>query len=159
MRSEQKLVMMSAGAGGNVLNITQMACNVGQMTLWAKRIGIGFSNRTLSFFKEHDLSPKARGFIYNSFLDGLEPHEFFFGAITGRDSLMDTALRTPKSGYLYRRLANALQDIKVEYDHTVRGASGNIVQFHYGDDDLDVAKTEKGTIDVRRIVEEVKIDR
>src|SRR3989344_3487695 len=63
-------VMMSAGAGGNVLNITQMACNVGQMTLWAKRIGIGFSNRTLSFFKEHDLSPKARGFIYNSFLDG-----------------------------------------------------------------------------------------
>ena len=133
-------VMMSAGAGGNVLNITQMACNVGQMTLWAKRIGIGFSNRTLSFFKEHDLSPKARGFIYNSFLDGLEPHEFFFGAITGRDSLMDTALRTPKSGYLYRRLANALQDIKVEYDGTVRDGARKIIQFKYGEDGKDVSK-------------------
>jgi len=82
-------VMMNSGAGGNVLNITQMACCVGQQALWGKRIGIGYTNRTLSFFKEGDLSPKARGFIYSSFLKGLEPYEFFFGAITGRDSLMD----------------------------------------------------------------------
>jgi len=136
-------VMMSAGAGGNVLNITQMACCVGQQALWAKRIGIGFSNRTLSFFKEHDLSPKARGFIYNSFLSGLEPYEFFFGAITGRDALMDTALRTPKSGYLYRRLANALQDIRIEYDKTVRDGSGKIIQFKYGNDGKDVSRLHK----------------
>jgi len=135
--------MISAGAGGNVLNITQMACCVGQQALWSKRIGIGFSNRTLSFFKEGDLSPKARGFIYNSFLNGLEPTEFFFGAMTGRDSLMDTALRTPKSGYLYRRLANALQDIKIEYDGTVRDGSRKIIQFKYGDDNKDVSKLHK----------------
>ena len=132
-------VMINSGAGGNILNITQMACCVGQQALWAKRIGIGFSNRTLSFFKEMDLSPKSRGFIYNSFLTGLEPYEFFFGAITGRDALMDTALRTPKSGYLYRRLANALQDIKVEYDATVRDGSSKIIQFRYGDDGKDVS--------------------
>jgi len=136
-------VMMSSGAGGNVFNITQMACCVGQQALWAKRIDIGFSNRTLSFFKEHDLSPKARGFIYNSFLKGLEPEEFFFGAMTGRDSLMDTALRTPKSGYLYRRLANALQDIRIEYDKTVREGSGKIIQFRYGDDGKDVSALHK----------------
>ena len=136
-------VMMNSGAGGNVLNISQMACVVGQQSLWAKRIGIGYSNRTLSFFKEHDLSPKARGFIYNSFLGGLEPYEFFFGAMTGRDSLMDTALRTPKSGYLYRRLANALQDIRIEYDRTVRDGAGRIVQFTYGEDGKDVSKLHK----------------
>src|SRR3989344_2942901 len=107
--------MIASGAGGNIVNITQMACGVGQQALWAKRIDIGYTNRTLSFFKQHDLSPKAKGFIYSSFIKGLRPYEFFFGAITGRDSLMDTALRTPKSGYLYRRLANALQDIRVEY--------------------------------------------
>jgi len=137
-------IMMDAGAGGNILNITQMACNVGQMALWGERIKIGFNNRTLSFFKEHDLSPKARGFIYNSFLDGVEPDEFFFGAITGRDALMDTALRTPKSGYLYRRLANALQDIKVEYDRTVRDGSEKIIQFKYGGDGKDVSELHKG---------------
>ncbi len=137
-------VMINSGAGGNVLNITQMACCVGQQALWAKRIGIGYTNRTLSFFQENDLSPKARGFIYSSFLKGLEPHEFFFGAITGRDALMDTALRTPKSGYLYRRLANALQDIRVEYDSTIREGSGNIIQFKYGEDGKDVSELHRG---------------
>jgi len=132
-------IMILSGAGGNILNITQIACSVGQQALWAKRIGIGYTNRTLSMFKEHDLSPKARGFIYSSYLKGLEPYEFFFGSMTGRDAMMDTALRTPKSGYLYRRLANALQDLKVEYDETVRDASENIVQFKYGDDGLDVS--------------------
>jgi len=135
--------MISAGAGGNVLNITQMACCVGQQALWSKRIEIGFSNRTLSFFKEGDLSPRARGFIYNSFSNGLDPAEFFFGAMTGRDSLMDTALRTPKSGYLYRRLANALQDIKIEYDETVRDGSKKIIQFKYGDDNKDISQLHK----------------
>jgi DNA-directed RNA polymerase subunit A' len=135
--------MIDSGSGGSVLNITQMACCVGQQALWAKRIGIGFSNRTLSFFKEHDLSPKARGFIYSSFLGGLQPYEFFFGAITGRDALMDTALRTPRSGYLYRRLANALQDIRIEYDKTVRDGAGRIIQYKYGEDGKDVASLHK----------------
>ncbi len=137
-------IMMGAGAGGNILNITQMACFVGPQALWGERISIGFNNRTMSFFKEGDLSPRARGFIYNSFLDGLEATEFFFGAITGRDSLMDTALRTPKSGYLYRRLANALQDIRIEYDKTVRDGAGRIIQFKYGDDGKDVSGLHKG---------------
>jgi len=136
-------IMIRSGAGGNILNVTQIACSVGQQALWAKRISLGYTNRTLSFFKEHDLSPKARGFIYSSYLKGLEPYEFFFGSMTGRDALMDTALRTPKSGYLYRRLANALQDLKSEYDETVRDASENIVQFKYGNDGLDVSNLHK----------------
>ncbi|MFH1359078.1 MAG: DNA-directed RNA polymerase subunit A' [archaeon] len=144
-KSSSVSTMIDSGSGGSVLNITQMACCVGQQALWAKRIGIGYSNRTLSFFKEHDLSPKARGFIYSSFLGGLQPYEFFFGAITGRDALMDTALRTPRSGYLYRRLANALQDIRVEYDKTVRDGSGRIIQFKYGEDGKDVSGLHKDT--------------
>ncbi len=135
--------MIISGAGGNILNITQIACSVGQQALWAKRISLGYTNRTLSFFKEHDLSPRAKGFIYSPYLKGLEPHEFFFGSMTGRDALMDTALRTPKSGYLFRRLANALQDLKVEYDETVRDASENIVQYKYGDDGMSVSGLHK----------------
>lgn len=132
--------MIKSGGGGNILNITQMASCVGQQALWGRRIDIGYNNRTLSFFKQGDLSPKARGFIKSSFIKGLRPDEFFFGAITGRDSLMDTALRTPKSGYLYRRLANALQDLKVEYDGTIRDSNNNVIQFKYGDDGIDVSK-------------------
>jgi DNA-directed RNA polymerase subunit A' len=132
-----------------------MAACVGQQALRGKRIEKGYSDRTLSLFKKKDLSPKARGFIENGYKSGLDPVEFFFGAMTGRDSLMDTALRTPKSGYLYRRLANALQDLKIEYDGTVRDAYKTIIQFGYGDDGLDVSKTENGVINVEKIVKNV----
>jgi DNA-directed RNA polymerase subunit A' len=135
--------MISSKAGGSMLNITQIACSVGQQVLGGKRIQFGYTDRTLSVFEKGDLSPKAGGFIYNSFMNGLRPEEFFFGAMTGRDGLMDTALRTPKSGYLYRRLANALQDLIMAYDGTVRDASNNIVQFVYGLDGLDVSAIHK----------------
>ena len=136
--------MIRSGGGGNMLNITQMACCVGQQDLEGKRIDIGFNDRTLSFFKRGDLSPKAKGFIRSAFMKGLRPEEFFFQAITGRSSLMDTALRTPKSGYLYRRLANALQDLRREYDGTIRDSNNNIVQFIYGDDGMDVSQLHIG---------------
>ena len=132
--------MIIPGAAGSLLNITQIGCCVGQQALAGRRIGFGYSGRTLSFFKRGDLRPEARGFIRSSFFKGLTSSEFFFGAITGRDSLMDTALRTPKSGYLYRRLVYALQDLKVEYDNTVRDASERIAEFLYGDDGKDVSK-------------------
>ncbi len=132
--------MIMSGGGGNILNITQMASCVGQQSMWGRRIDLGYNGRTLSFFKKGDLSPHARGFIRSPFIRGLRPDEFFFGSITGRDSLMDTALRTPKSGYLYRRLANALQDLRVEYDGTIRDSNNNVIQYKYGDDGLDVSK-------------------
>ena len=131
--------MITSGAKGSILNITQIGCCVGQQSLWNQRINFGYNDRTLSFFKKNDLGAESHGFIKNSFFEGLKPSEFFFGAITGRDSLMDTALRTPKSGYLYRRLVSALQDLKVEYDNTVRDASGNIIQFAYGGDGIEVS--------------------
>jgi DNA-directed RNA polymerase subunit A' len=148
-------IMSDSGARGKLLNLAQMAAVFGQNALQGKRISKGYRGRTLSSFKKGDLSPNARGFTRSSFKKGLKPFEFFFGAITGRDSLMDTALRTPKSGYLYRRLANAMQDLRVEYDNTVRDASGKIIQFSYGEDGIDVAKSESGTINIPRIIDEV----
>ena len=152
-RKAHTLIMTESGARGNIINLAQMAAVVGQQALRGKRIERGYFGRTLSCFKKGDLSPSARGFIRNGFKSGLNPKEFFFGAMTGRDSLMDTALRTPKSGYLYRRLANAMQDLRVEYDGTVRDASGRIVQFEYGEDGIDVSKSENGIINVKRIID------
>jgi len=151
-KDSHTMVMAMSGARGNLLNLAQMAACVGQQAMRGKRIEQGFDDRTLSFFNKNDLSPDARGFISNGFKNGLTPAEFFFGAMTGRDSLMDTALRTPKSGYLYRRLANAMQDLKVNYDGTVRDASNKIIQFDYGEDGIDVSKSEKGSINVKRII-------
>jgi DNA-directed RNA polymerase subunit A' len=151
------MIMVRSGARGNLINVAQMTACVGQQAFRGGRIKNGYKGRTLSCFKRGDLGPEARGFIRNGFKSGLKPHEMFFMAMTGRDSLMDTALRTPKSGYLYRRLANAMQDLKVEYDGTVRDASGKIVQFNYGEDNLDVSRTEGGRLNVKKIVENLNL--
>ncbi|MBU1204009.1 MAG: DNA-directed RNA polymerase subunit A' [Nanoarchaeota archaeon] len=149
------LLMARSGAQGSFLNLAQMSALVGQQSLGGGRIRDGYTKRTLSLFKRGDLLPDSRGFIRSSYKKGLNPYEYFFHSMTGRDSLMDTALRTPKSGYLYRRLANALQDLKVEYDGTVRDSNKRVIQFIYGGDGIDVSKSEGGTIDVKRIVKEV----
>ncbi|MAG47511.1 DNA-directed RNA polymerase subunit A' [archaeon] len=155
--SENSTVLMArSGAKGNLLNLSQMSACVGQQALGGGRVKNGYKSRTLPVFEKDDLSPISKGFVARGYKNGLKPVEYFFHAMTGRDSLMDTALRTPKSGYLYRRLANALQDLKIEYDHTVRDANKKIVQFKYGDDGVDVSKSEGGIINIKRIVEEVK---
>ncbi len=154
-KTKNTLIMSLSGARGNIINLAQMAAVVGQQALRGKRIEKGYKERTLSCFRKGDLRPAARGFIREGFRQGLNPYEFFFMAMTGRDSLMDTALRTPKSGYLYRRLANAMQDLRVEYDHTVRNASKKIVQFTYGEDGIDVSKSEGGKINIKRIIDSV----
>ena len=147
--------MSESGARGNPINLAQMAACVGQQAMRGGRISKGYQSRTLPHFKKRDLGVDAHGFVRTGYKKGMHPHEFFFTAMTGRDSLMDTALRTPKSGYLYRRLANALQDLKVEYDETVRDASGKIIQFKYGEDSVDVARSEHGKVNVKRIIYDV----
>lgn len=149
-------VMILSGARGSITSLIQMSACVGQQAMRGKRIEKGYRGRTLSCFKAGDLSPEAHGFIIHGFKHGINPKEFFFHAITGRDALMDTALRTPKSGYLYRRLANAMQDLRVEYDGTVRDANGRIIQFAYGEDGIDVARSENGKIDVKRIMDSME---
>jgi DNA-directed RNA polymerase subunit A' len=152
-------MMIDSGARGNTINMAQMSGCVGQQDLRGQRISFGYSDRTLSYFKKNDLSYRPRGFIKSNFTNGLDPDEFFFLAITGRDSLMDKGLTTPTSGYLYRRMANSFQDIKVEKDSTVRDSAGNIIQFDFGDDGLDVSKTEGGKINVSSIIDEVLLNK
>jgi len=149
------IVMARSGARGSLLNLAQIAACIGQQAFRGRRINQGFLNRTLSAFKPKDLGAQSHGFIRDGYKVGTGPHEFFFGAMTGRDSLMDTALRTPKSGYLYRRLSNAMQDLKIEYDYTVRDASGKIVQFSYGEDGIDVSRSVGGEIDVKKVIKMV----
>ena len=57
---------------------------------------------------------------------------------------------------MQRRLINALQDLRVEYDGTVRTPHGAIVQFLYGEDGIDPARSDHGkAVDTDRIIERV----
>ncbi|MCD4759481.1 DNA-directed RNA polymerase subunit A' [archaeon] len=150
------IIMANSGAKGNLLNVAMMSSCVGQQAIRGKRVKGKMHGRALSIFKKNDLSPEAHGFIEKGYKKGMSPHEYYFGAMTGRDALMDVALRTPKSGYLYRRLANALQDLRIEYDSTVRDAEKSIVQFKYGEDGIDISKSDGGKINVKKIIKQIQ---
>ncbi len=150
------IVMARTGARGNPVNLTQMAALLGQQTVRGKRITRGFTNRTLPHFKPGDLGPEARGFVAHGFAEGLTPIEMFFHAAAGREGLVDTAVRTSQSGYMQRRLINALQDLRVEYDGTVRMPTGEIIQFKYGEDGVDPMKSDHGkAVKIERVIEKV----
>ncbi|GGL67953.1 DNA-directed RNA polymerase subunit A' [Halocalculus aciditolerans] len=152
------VVMANSGARGSLLNLTQMAGCVGQQAVRGERINRGYENRTLSHFEENDLSSEAHGFVENSYTSGLTPKEFFFHAMGGREGLVDTAVRTSKSGYLQRRLINALSELETQYDGTVRDTSDTIVQFEFGEDGTSpvrVSSSEETEIDVDHIADRV----
>jgi DNA-directed RNA polymerase subunit A' len=138
------VIMTKSGARGNILNLGQMSAVVGQQAIRGERINRGYSQRTLPHFKVNDLSPRARGFVESSYRKGLNPSEFFFHSMGGREGLVDTAVRTSTSGYMQRRLVNALQDMVIENDGTVRNSDKNIIQFSYGDDSIDPMHTDHG---------------
>jgi len=76
----------------------------------------------------------------------------------GREGLVDTAVRTQQSGYMQRRLINALEHLRVEYDQTVRDSRGNIIQVRYGEDGVDTAKSDHGkAVNIDRLVERVRL--
>ncbi|MBS1262963.1 MAG: DNA-directed RNA polymerase subunit A' [Methanonatronarchaeales archaeon] len=150
------VIMAVSGARGSMLNLTQMAASVGQQSVRGERITRGYRERTLPHFERGDLGTAAKGFVQSSYKDGLTPTEFFFHAMGGREGLVDTAVRTAQSGYMQRRLINALQDLNVKEDGTVRDTRDTIVQMIYGDDGIDPSKSDYGeAVDVERIAERV----
>ncbi|MDD2439394.1 MAG: DNA-directed RNA polymerase subunit A' [Methanosarcinaceae archaeon] len=150
------VIMARSGARGSILNLTQMAACVGQQSVRGERIHRGYAGRTLPHFAKGDLGSEAHGFVKTSYKEGLDPTEYFFHAIGGREGLVDTAVRTSQSGYLQRRLVNALQDLEAHYDLTVRDTRGVVVQFKFGEDGINPTKSDFSKPEaIQRIIRDV----
>ena len=119
-----------------------MVAGVGQQMIGGARVADGFQDRTLPHFPKAARQPAAKGFVRNSFFSGLTPPEFIFHAMSGREGLVDTAVKTAETGYMSRRLMKSLEDLSAQYDDTVRNGSSTIVQFQFGDDRLDPVDME-----------------
>jgi len=141
-KNNRFVIMVNAGSKGQDLNISQMISCIGQQNVDGKRIPYGFENRTLPHFSKFDDSPLARGFVESSYIKGLSPQELFFHAVSGRIGLIDTAVKTSTTGYIQRKLIKALEDLMVDYGFTVRTNKKKIIQFSYGDDNIDTIKVE-----------------
>jgi DNA-directed RNA polymerase III subunit RPC1 len=136
------VIMAKCGSKGSMINVSQMTAGVGQQMISQKRVENGFQDRTLPHFPKGARDPSSKGFVSNSFFSGLAPTEFFFHAMSGREGLVDTAVKTAETGYMSRRLIKSLEDAYIVYDKTVRNSLGTIIQFSFGDDFLDPAQLE-----------------
>ncbi|KAI9768796.1 MAG: hypothetical protein M1840_004610 [Geoglossum simile] len=136
------LIMANSGSKGSKINVSQMVAVVGQQIIGGKRVPDGFQDRSLPHFPKNSREPPSKGFVRNSFFSGLTPTEFLFHAISGREGLVDTAVKTAETGYMSRRLMKSLEDLSTQYDDTVRNSSSGIVQFQYGADKLDPVDME-----------------
>ncbi|KUL85806.1 hypothetical protein ZTR_07379 [Talaromyces verruculosus] len=136
------LIMATSGSKGSSINVSQMVAVVGQQIISSERVQDGFQDRTLPHFPKNARHPPSKGFVRNSFFSSLSPTEFFFHAMSGREGLIDTAVKTAETGYMSRRLMKSLEDLSAKYDGTIRTSSASIVQFSYGGDDLDPVDME-----------------
>ncbi|XP_046400249.1 DNA-directed RNA polymerase I subunit RPA1 isoform X2 [Ischnura elegans] len=135
-------LMIKSGAKGSTVNAMQISCLLGQIELEGKRPPLMATGRTLPCFAPFDPSPRAGGFVECRFMTGVRPQEFFFHCMAGREGLIDTAVKTSRSGYLQRCLVKHLEGLAVKYDLTVRDSDGSVVQFYYGEDGMDIAKSK-----------------
>ncbi len=141
-------IMASSGSKGSTINVAQMIAVVGQQIISGQRVADGFQDRTLPHFHKNTRHAPAKGFVRNSFYTGLLPTEFLFHAISGREGLVDTAVKTAETGYMSRRLMKSLEDLSTQYDDTVRTSGGGIVQFQFGADKLDPVDMEGDAVPV-----------
>jgi len=155
-----------SGSKGDYFNIAQIMGLVGQQNIGGTRIqpGIDGNTRTLPHYT-HDTTDEyvSKGFIKSSFLKGLSPQEFWFHAMSGREGITDTAMKTAQTGYTQRRMAKIMEDIQIKYDQTVRNSAGSIIQFAYGGDNLCSTKTvlkhqQPYVCDVYRVVDQLNTE-
>jgi DNA-directed RNA polymerase I subunit RPA1 len=132
--------MTLSGAKGSAVNARQISCALGQQELEGRRVPVMVSGKTLPSFQAFETKAMAGGYIASRFLTGVKPQEFYFHCMAGREGLIDTAVKTSRSGYLQRCLIKHLEGIHVRYDNTVRGSDNSVYQFYYGGDGLDVTK-------------------
>ncbi|CAG9831713.1 unnamed protein product [Diabrotica balteata] len=135
-------LMVQSGAKGSTVNTMQISCLLGQIELEGKRPPVMISGKSLPSFPAFEFTPRAGGFIDGRFMTGIQPQEFFFHCMAGREGLIDTAVKTSRSGYLQRCLIKHLEGLRVGYDMTVRNSDKSVIQFLYGEDGMDISKAQ-----------------
>jgi len=127
--------MVNSGSKGNRMNIIQIVGHLGQNTVNGRRVQAELDDgqRTLPCFKRGDTHPRTRGFIEQSFIQGLRPSSFFQHSKAGREGCINTAVKTKESGYAERKLVKRMEDMTIAQDQTVRNSVNNIIDFSYGE--------------------------
>lgn len=137
------VVMALSGAKGGARNTALISAIVGQQYMSTGRIPqkLNGGRRVLAYDDFEDNNPETRGFITNSYSQGLTQRQFFLVMLPSRESLVSTANSTQETGTINRKMTRDLQDISVRFDGTVRFKDA-IIQYAYGYTGFDIRELE-----------------
>lgn len=115
-RDNGLLAMVRARSKGSSVNLVQLLSCVGWQTVMGQP-SVG-------------PTPESSSFVRHSYVQGMTTEEFWHHACAGREGLIQTAVKTCKTGYCQRKLVKFLEDLQVHHDGTVRNnATSMVVQF------------------------------
>lgn len=128
-------IMSNSGAKGNVMNTSNITGLLGQNMVSGARPAKRYSQgtRCIPYFDYNSEDIRSRGFCENNFLSGLTPADSYFLSEATRVTVANSAITTADTGHMHHRLVKVMEDVKVEYDGSVRNARGTIYQFAYYD--------------------------
>lgn len=142
-------IMSNSGAKGNVMNTSNITGLLGQNMVSGARPAKRYSQgtRCIPYFDYNSEDIRSRGFCENNFLSGLTPADSYFLSEATRVTVANSAITTADTGHMHHRLVKVMEDVKVEYDGSVRNARGAIYQFAYYDgyDVGEITNTETKT--------------
>mmetsp|Transcript_11263 Transcript_11263/g.27718 ORF Transcript_11263/g.27718 Transcript_11263/m.27718 type:complete len:1352 (-) Transcript_11263:591-4646(-) len=136
-------VMLESGSKGNMINHVQILFNLGQQSIVSSIDQNLFEKRSFHHFPNGYTSLFLKGYIINSFLSGLFPHEFFYHAMSGREGIIDTSIKTAETGYIQRKFSKSMENLSVYQDRTLRNTEDQLIQFLYGEDGFDPCFIER----------------
>ena len=142
-RDNNFVTMIESGSKGDYFNIVQITGLLGQQNVAGKRPAKQLNGSSRSMVHDSFLVTESkekyaqRGFVSSSFIEGLDFREMFYHSMSGRDGMINTAMATAISGYHQRQLVKLLEDMRVAYDGSVRGANGNVYEYVYGNHGYD----------------------
>lgn len=144
-------IMVTSGSKGSNLNIGQVIGCLGLQAIEGKLAPKKYNNRTLAYFHQNDDRLASRGIIRESYMDGLNFPSFTYLLMSGREGIIDGAIKTADTGYAQRRLIKCMEDHMIKYDCTVRTANEGVIQLIYGDSGSDTTKQYDYNIDMAKM--------
>jgi len=136
-------IMLSSGAKGSLINLTQIVGLLGKQSSIKINNTNHYDGRLFCHNILGHIPIESTGFILGNFFYGLNAHEYFCHAISGREGIIDTSIKTAETGYIQRKFSKSMENLICFYDGTVRNSSQIIIQFLYGEDGLDPTFLEK----------------
>jgi DNA-directed RNA polymerase II subunit RPB1 len=130
------LMMIASGTKGTTQHFSQTNGILGSQRVSGERLELAYGNRAFPHSVPFTKNPKDRGFVDRCLMQGLDPIQTFIHAMGGREGLVDTAVRTGKTGYFIRIMLRAMDDIIASWNGTIRDQK-YVISFAYGGNSFD----------------------